>query len=133
MEGLHHIGLFVKELEQAKKFWCTYFGGTANEMYHNPRTGLKTYMLSFALGACLELMNRPETAHGALLDTFQCGYAHIAFNAGSKDKVDSLTSRLSDDGYKVVSAPRTTGDGYYESCVADPEGNLIEIIACPEA
>ncbi len=25
MEGLHHIGLFVTELEQAKKFWCTCF------------------------------------------------------------------------------------------------------------
>ena len=27
----------------------------------------------------------------------------------------------------VVSGPRTTGDGCYESCVAGPEGALVEI------
>lgn len=129
MEGLHHIGLFVKELEQAKKFWCTYFGGMANEMYHNPRTGLRTYMISFASGARLELMNRPETTGGNPRDRYQCGYAHISFSTGSKEEVERLTKRLSDDGYEVVGEPRLTGDGYYESCVADPEGNLIEIIA----
>lgn len=41
------------------------------------------------------------------------GYAHIAFSVGSKEKVDVLTARLKADGYKVVSGPRTTGDGYY--------------------
>ena len=40
------------------------------------------------------------------------GYAHIAFSVGSKEKVDALTERLQTEGYKVVSGPRTTGDGY---------------------
>ena len=31
------------------------------------------------------------------------------------------------DGYPVISGPRVTGDGYYESCILDPEGNRIEI------
>tara|TARA_Y100001933_G_C18486161_1_gene350464 strand:- start:148 stop:252 length:105 start_codon:yes stop_codon:yes gene_type:complete len=31
------------------------------------------------------------------------------------------------DDYPIVSMPRTTGDGYYESVVEGPEGNLIEI------
>ena len=55
------------------------------------------------------------------------GYAHIAFSVGSKASVDSLTERLKRDGYQVVSNPRTTGDGYYESCIRGIEGNLIEI------
>ena len=46
---------------------------------------------------------------------------------GSKEKVDAITERIRSAGYKVLSEPRTTGDGYYESCVADPEGNQIEI------
>ncbi|MDD3411441.1 MAG: VOC family protein, partial [Eubacteriales bacterium] len=54
-------------------------------------------------------------------------YAHVAFSVGSREKVDALTGRLSDDGYRVLSGPRTTGDGYYESCVADAEGNRVEI------
>jgi hypothetical protein len=55
------------------------------------------------------------------------GYAHIAISVGSKVKVDSLTDKIRNAGYEVASESRITGDGYYESCVLDPEGNLIEI------
>lgn len=52
---------------------------------------------------------------------------HIAFSVGSKEKVDALTERLKIDGFNVVSGPRTTGDGYYESCILGIENNQIEI------
>ena len=55
------------------------------------------------------------------------GLIHVAFSVGSKEKVDALTMRLKQDGYEVVSGPRTTGDGYYESCIVAVEGNQIEI------
>ena len=55
------------------------------------------------------------------------GYAHIAFSVGSREKVDALTARLKADGLEVLSGPRTTGDGYYESCVLAVEGNQVEI------
>ncbi len=35
--------------------------------------------------------------------------------------------KLEEAGYPVVSGPRTTGDGYYESCVVAIEENQIEI------
>ena len=55
------------------------------------------------------------------------GLIHIAFSVGSKEKVDELTQRLQNDGYEVLSGPRTTGDGYYESCIVGIEGNQIEL------
>lgn len=55
------------------------------------------------------------------------GYAHIAFSVDSKEKVDALTAELKADGYEVGGGPRTTGDGYYESCIVAIEGNQIEI------
>ncbi|MBQ2480075.1 MAG: VOC family protein, partial [Treponema sp.] len=55
------------------------------------------------------------------------GFIHIAFSVGSKEKVDALTERLKNDGFKVISGPRTTGDGYYESCILGIENNQIEI------
>jgi catechol 2,3-dioxygenase-like lactoylglutathione lyase family enzyme len=55
------------------------------------------------------------------------GYAHIAFSVGSKEKVDALTVELKTAGYEVISDPRTTGDGYYESCIVAIEGNQIEV------
>ncbi|MCT4796387.1 glyoxalase/bleomycin resistance/extradiol dioxygenase family protein, partial [Exiguobacterium alkaliphilum] len=41
--------------------------------------------------------------------------------------VDVMTRRLVDDGYERLDGPRTTGDGYYESVVLDPEQNRIEL------
>ena len=55
------------------------------------------------------------------------GLIHIAFSVGSREKVDELTQILKNDGYEVLSGPRTTGDGYYESCIVGIEGNQIEI------
>lgn len=55
------------------------------------------------------------------------GYVHVAFSVGSVAAVDRLTKLFREDGYEVLSGPRTTGDGYYESCIIGFEGNQIEI------
>ena len=52
---------------------------------------------------------------------------HVAFSVGNREKVDMLTEKLKTAGYEVISGPRTTGDGYYESCIVGIEGNQIEI------
>ena len=71
-------------------------------------------------------MNKPDMddANKSLNRT---GYAHIAFSVGSSSEVDRLTKLLSEDGFEIISGPRTTGDGYYESCIVAIEGNQIEI------
>lgn len=124
--GIEHIALYTAQLEAARTFFVRYFGAVSNEGYHNPRTDFRSYFLSFGDGTRLELMTRPE-----LTRTERCpdplGYAHLAFSVGSREAVDALTERLAQDGYRVTSGPRITGDGYYESCVEVFEGNLIEI------
>ena len=101
---IEHIALYVKNLEDTKNFFMKYLGPKSNDGYYNPRTNFRSYFLSF-----------------------DAGYAHIAFSVCSKEKVDALTEKLKMDGYEVISGPRTTGDGYYESCIIAIEGNLIEI------
>lgn len=123
---IDHIALYVNELEEVKAFFVRFFGAVSNEMYHNPRTGLRTYILSFGDGARLEIMSRPDMKDEAK-DMFRTGYIHLSFAVGSQSEVDRLTGLLYDNGYRVVSDPRITGDGYYESCIEGPEGNLIEI------
>ncbi|WP_455661419.1 VOC family protein [Pradoshia sp.] len=124
---INHAAVFVEDLERAKNFYKHYFGAKENEKYHNPNTGLETYFLSFDGDVRLEIMKRPDMKENEKT-LFQLGYAHLAFSVGSKDKVDKLTSQLERDGYIVLSGPRTTGDGYYESCILDPENNQIEIV-----
>ena len=98
----------------------------SNDGYHNMKTDFRSFFVSFEDGARLEIMTKPEIID-AEKPLNRTGYAHIAFSAGSKEKVDELTEKLKADGYEVISGPRTTGDGYYESCIVGIEGNQIEI------
>ena len=124
---IDHAALFCRDLEQMRQFFIDYFDARSNEQYHNPRTGLRTYILSVTEGSTrLELMQRPDVLDA---DPSQpaIGYVHLSFAVGSRKGVDLLTRRLAADGYTVTSGPRTTGDGYYESSILGPEGIQIEL------
>ena len=123
---IEHIALYVNDLEAARDFFVIYLDGKSNDGYHNPRTGFRSYFIRFDDGARLELMNKPEM-EDMEKPLNRTGYAHVAFSVGSKEKVDELTIRLEAAGYEVSSGPRTTGDGYYESCIVAVEGNQIEL------
>ncbi len=122
---IEHIALYVKDLEKSKSYYEKYFNAKSNSLYHNKTTGFKSYFLSFDSNTRLELMYAENLEEISLQK--RTGFIHLAFSVGSKEKVDTLTQTIKEDGFDVVSGPRTTGDGYYESCVLDPEGNIIEI------
>ena len=149
---IDHVALFCRDLEAMRQFFLDYFEAVSNEQYHNPRTGLRTYILTFPNGgarlelmkqreqseACFnsaesrqkstesQLMQRPDTIEADPSES-HIGFIHVSFAVGSKEAVDAKTVELRDAGYQVVSGPRTTGDGYYESCILGPEGIQIEI------
>ncbi|HAZ39913.1 MAG TPA: glyoxalase/bleomycin resistance/extradiol dioxygenase family protein [Exiguobacterium sp.] len=121
---IEHIALWVADLEGMRQFYETHFDATTGERYHNPMKGFTSYFLTFSSGARLELMQRTDITERTMN---ALGYAHLAFSLGSKQAVDDWTARLQDEGIQHLDGPRTTGDGYYESTIADPEGNVIEL------
>lgn len=123
---IEHIALYTKAPHQLVDFYKKYFSARSGEMYHNPKTGLRTWFLSFEEGARLEIMTRPEVPEerGSI---YRPGYIHLAVSVGSRKDVDEVTRRLEKDGFTVFSHPRVTGDGYYESVILDPDGNFVEI------
>ena len=125
---IEHLAIWVDDLELMKRFYEHYFEAQAGELYHNPRKNFTSYFLSFQEGCRLELMHMPNIPGNinAWEDQYR-GIIHFAVSVGSKTKVDQLTEDLRQAGYSVVGEPRTTGDGYYESVVLDPENNRIEI------
>ena len=123
---IEHVALYVNELEEARDFFVNYLEGHSNDGYHNKNTGFRSYFICFDSGARLEIMSKPSMLDDEK-DLNRTGYAHVAFSVGSRERVNELTSKLRDAGYAVVSGPRTTGDGYYESCIVAVEGNQIEI------
>jgi lactoylglutathione lyase len=123
-----HIAIWVRDLERMRAFYETYFDAKASAIYHNPAKQFRSYFLSFGEGCQLELMHRPDIpADQSEPLTQRTGLIHFAVSVGNPEQVDLLTNRLKNEGYSVVDGPRTTGDGYYESVVLDPENNRIEI------
>ncbi len=122
---MEHVALFVKDIERAKAFYIKYFNAKSNELYQNEE-GFSSYFLTFDTGARLEIMAHTSLEHREVKERVN-GFSHLAFSIGSKEEVLRLTQEIVKDGYKLLSSPRETGDGYFESCVADPEGNRIEI------
>ncbi len=126
---IHHIAILTDDIFRMKQFYETYFGAKSGSLYHNSRTGLLSFFLRFddaAQGAQIEIYHLPHRNVSAdCVDG--AGYTHLCMSVGSREQVDALTERLKTDGYRVESAPRVTGDGYYESVVLDCDGNRLEI------
>lgn len=127
---IEHIAVWVKDIEKTRTFYQKYFGAVSNEKYINPVKNFESYFLSFENGCRLEIMTRPDLKEsGNSYEFQQFGIIHFAFSVGSKENVNELTETLRNDGYTIAGEPRTTGDGYYESVILDPENNIIEIVA----
>jgi len=124
---IEHLAIWVKDLESMKEFYVTYFGAKSENKYHNPTKNFTSYFLCFEDGPRLELMHRPDIAKKSIGGEEYIGIVHFAIAVGSKEKVNGLTENLRNAGFEIIREPRTTGDGYYESVVLDPEQNRIEI------
>lgn len=121
-----HLAIWTRDIEKMKDFYVKYFEAQSNEKYVNERKGFESYFLTFEGGASLELMRRRDIVSEAPKDAL--GYAHMAFDLGTREAVDSLTEILKADGFIHKDGPRLTGDGYYEAVFLDPEGNTIELV-----
>ncbi len=123
---IEHVAVYASNPENMRDFFVKYFGAESDSGYRNLTTGFRSFFLSFDDGARLEIMYSPKMEdEGKSL--FRTGYAHIAVSVGSRDRVDEISEELDRAGFKILSGPRVTGDGYYESCILGPENNLIEI------
>ena len=129
---IEHVALWARDLERLREFYVSLLGGRSGPPYVNPRTGFRSYFISFGDGgARVELMSRPGVQMAGGGTGERPGYAHVAFASGSREAVDTLVTRLEAQGVEVLGRPRLTGDGYYEAVLADPEGNRIELVGPP--
>lgn len=132
---LEHVAIWTTQLEELRDFYIHYFGATPNEKYISDKEfkgRFESYFLSFDTGARLELMRLPIIPEGNSANGFEStGLTHIAFSVDSPADLDNLYARLEADGVPIVGKPRMTGDGYYETCVLDPDGNRVEITVVP--
>jgi lactoylglutathione lyase len=110
-----------------KDFYVKYFNCTSDGKYINPKKFFESYFINFSGETKLELMYTPSIPENYNTDELHIGIIHVAISVGSRNTVAEITDKLQKDGYGVVSNPRETGDGFFESSVLDPEGYRIEI------
>jgi lactoylglutathione lyase len=126
--SLAHVAIWCKDLETMRQFYEKYFNGKSSNLYINKNRMFQSYFIEFAGNTRIELMHKPNIAELPISTNVQhFGLAHLALGVDSKETLEDLTDRLRKDGYYIAGEPRTTGDGYYESVILDPENNIVEI------
>ena len=125
MGNIHHIALWVRDLEKIKSFYIRHFYCVSGEKYINEKKQYASYFLKFE-NTSMEIMNRPDIESSPFSkEVF--GWAHIAISLGSKEQVLETLEQIRNEGCAVLGEPRITGDGFFEAVVADPEGNRVEL------
>lgn len=124
---IHHIAIWTFRLEELREFYIRYFNGTSNEKYINPKKSFESYFIYFDDGAALELMSRTDVQNTPIEEN-KLGLTHFALSFPSKEDVLRTTEQLRSDGYTIAGEPRTSGDGYFESVILDPDGNRVECV-----
>lgn len=126
---LEHVAIWTDNLEKLREYYMKYFGGISNEKYTNDKTQFQSYFLSFKSGARLEIMfmpNIPENKNDTIGAQHR-GIIHLAFGVDTTREVEQKARQLEMDGFKILSGPRRTGDGYYEFETLDPDNNRLEV------
>jgi len=126
---LEHAASWTNTLEQLREFYCRFFDGVAGEMYHNVKTGLRSYFIQFDAGARLEIMERkdiPTNLNDRAVAQHQ-GLIHLAFFVTDQKIVDEKAEMFRTAGINILRGPRVTGDGYYEFEMLDADGNRLEV------
>ncbi|SER26309.1 MULTISPECIES: VOC family protein [Pseudomonas] len=125
-----HVALWTLDLERAADFWHQTFSARIGQLYHSQTNkGFISRFVTLQDGPTIELMTHPRLNQAPISsDTPVTGWAHIAISLGSEDAVRKLAEHM-DGEQALVSAPRWTGDGFFEAVIRDPDGNLIEITA----
>ncbi len=127
---IEHVAIWTYNLEGLRNFYMHYFDASSSEAYHNHSREFRSYSLIFDGECRLEIMEMPNIPKSKNDPIKQfSGLVHFAIQAGSISRVKELTEKLRQDGFKIVSEPRITGDGFYESVILDPDGNRVEIMA----
>lgn len=134
---LEHVAIWTKDLEAMKEFYCRFFSGQAGEKYQSSmefHSEFESYFLTFGNGSRLELMHMPTVPDGINANGHEAiGLTHIAFSVKTKEEVNAMAKRANDMGCPIILEPHQTGDGYYEMCILDPEGNRVEVTVLPQS
>jgi catechol 2,3-dioxygenase-like lactoylglutathione lyase family enzyme len=128
----HHISLSVADLTAQEAWYGSAFGLThVDERLELPEAGVRTVVLSDGDGLRVEFVERPGSSPAAPADPFAATavqtFTHLALQVPD---LDGTFARLTGECDAAPVSPPAPGvsAGMRYAYVADPEGNLLELI-----
>lgn len=132
MEGqLHHIELYVRDLNASKEFWGWLLERLGYHVYQEFGSGI-----SYRLGHTYIVFVQVEEKYKDI-PYHRCGVGlnHLAFIASTKESIDRITIELEERGIPILYKdrhPYAGGEGYYAVYFEDPDRIKVEIALLSE-
>ncbi len=125
---IHHIELYVSDLEQSIKFWSWFLQELGYDLYQEWEKG-KSYRLEDSYIVFVQTEERYIE-----IPYHRCGVGlnHLAFHADSREEVDVMTEKLIHRGINILYEDRhpfAGGDDYYAVFFEDPDRIKVEFMA----
>jgi catechol 2,3-dioxygenase-like lactoylglutathione lyase family enzyme len=130
MQGiLHHVEIYVSDLEKTKLFWTWLLFDKLNyEIYQKWPSGI-----SYKLGETYIVFVKTETEF--IENTYHrknTGLNHLAFHCDTRAFVDELTQELEEKNISILyknKHPFAGGENYYAVFFEDPDRIKVEVVA----
>ncbi|MFM2321301.1 MAG: hypothetical protein RL612_448 [Actinomycetota bacterium] len=129
--NIDHVGMSVANLDAQVEWYTKVFGFKTARAFEVPPIGLRGIFLVGEDGFAIELLEKQgstrnfkanNVAEGALNQ----GFGHLCYRV---DNVTVMNARLIEHGaVQIMPVQESPEPGVTMAYVADPEGNLIEII-----
>ncbi|AQZ66639.1 unnamed protein product [[Actinomadura] parvosata subsp. kistnae] len=126
---LHHVELWVPDLGRAEASWRWLLEQLGYTLYQSWPDGR-----SWRLGATYVVIEQSPALTAARHDRRRPGLNHLAFHAGTRDRVDALAGQAPAYGWTLMFAdrhPYAGGDGHYAAYLEDRDGFEVELVARP--
>jgi catechol 2,3-dioxygenase-like lactoylglutathione lyase family enzyme len=130
MVSFDHIGLSVADLDRQSRFYVEVFGFRETHRTEIPDANIRIALLNGPGGASVEFTERAGSAPQQFADPIEGagiqGYFHWALTVND---LDAAVAAAVAHGARALSQPALARrPGIRFAYVADPEGNLIELL-----
>ncbi|MBF2398799.1 VOC family protein [Listeria marthii] len=123
---LHHVELYVADLEKSRLFWSELLEGLSYELYQTWNEGF-----SYKFGETYLVFVQAEEPF--LVEGYhrkRVGLNHLAFHGGTKERIDEFRTKLKAKGIRLLYEDRypfAGGKNHYAVFFEDPDGMKVEI------
>lgn len=128
MGGLHHVEIYVSNLQHSTRFWGWFLTELGFEPFQEWEQGR-----SWELNGMYLVFVQTKSEHLSIpYHRSRVGLNHLAFHADSTHQVDEMTQEIRARGMKILYEDRhpfAGGEDHYAVYFEDPDRIKVELVA----